>query len=735
MDDIMHEFKLLSECEKFCKTLLETEFQSCNDKNEMLLHFAENGHLEGIKCLIEHQVATFNCVRNSSGDSVLKIAAENGNTQVVEYLISKGANIDQISGDVIEETALSAAVRKGYIDTAMSLIKLGAKIDILYLLSITNDMEIFRFILLQKFGVDESVNETHPSIELMRVCRNDVYMQLESLVNMGADINYQDEHSMTPLAYAIQSANIEAAKSLVNLGANTDIEKDLLRLAVESQEPEMVRFVSKDVLGISKLNIDDPRPSIAFHEAASMGLHWCIRTILSEMNVDIDYKSEDGSTPLLAATRNGHAYFVDRLLELGANVEVEIDGKNVMDIAIEEKNIDLIGVFAVRGLTTKKIDAKQFASSKDIRQEDIFKSIPVVKWLVCNGANVDTGIDDNDTALLRAVESNRIEMARALIELGASIDIKSEGKNLLEFALHRRRSLNIIDVLLEAGLSCQNWYPPDTLLITTLWNAAHSGISRVVRYLVLLMQDLEMRPRYSRAPKRRKSCYGIRSNPMVAPLFESVRSGRVEIASLLIDLGAKPNIVIGGLDLLDVAIESNSVDMIETILGYGFDINGLNPNKRPYLTVAVQHDSEEVMKFLFDKGVDYWAYSEPDRRTAMWFCSSAYKINPNAKSWPRGCMILLNHVRKRDGKEAMISYMNHQDAKGQTALHFFCQNGDYDLVLESLFHGHANPNIEDENLKRPQDLAECEDIKILFEEFDRINPNPDGSLLSRICHL
>lgn len=173
------------------------------------------------------------------------------------------------------------------------------------------------------------------------------------------------------------------------------------------------------------------------------------------------------------------------------------------------------------------------------------------------------------------------------------------------------------------------------------------------------------------------------------------------------------------MDLMDMALQSGSVEMIDMILRCGFDINGLNPIGIPYLTVAIENDSEEVVDFLFEKGVDYWVFSEPERRSALWFCSSLYKSNITGMESRRACQVLLNRVRKRDGKQAMIRYMNHRDDRGQTALHFYCQNGDYDLVLEALLNGCADPTIEDDYLKRPQDLAESENIKKLFLRFHR----------------
>lgn len=696
-----------------CKIIDDIEITSGADYEERLFHCAKIGDLESIKCIGEHRGFKF------SPYPLLKIAAENGNTQLVEYLIARGAWIDY--PNLIElgrqETALYFAVKGGHIETAMSLMQLGAKTDIVNLLSIASDPEMIRFLMLEVLEIDDSGIKTNPSIELLKVCRNDINMPVECLLKVGANINYRDEHGFTPLAYAIQNDNIEAARSLINLGAKTDLEidgKDLLTFAVESsgsyRDKGMIVFVWQEVLGMGKAtNAHDPRPSIALHKAVSLGLYNCVKELISDIDADIEYKSTDGSTPLVAATRNRHNQVVDVLIELGANVNVELDGRNLMDIAIEMEDFKLIDLFAKKGLTSKQIDARQFASSKDIREH--FRSIHAVKWLVANGANVDIGIDENDTALCRAIDEHNIEMLQTLIELGARIDIVTGDKNLLDIAINTPNPPELIEVLLDAGLESERPMNPENIrLIWALRNAAQLGKSRVVKYLVSVGANVN--PDQNKEPPSTGRFRRLFSKQEIPPLFEAVRWGRIETASLLIELGAKTNIEVNEEDLLDNAIKSASCEMIDMVLKYGFDIDGLNPKGRPYLATAMLNKLEGAVDILFKKEVNYWICSEPDKRNALWFCSSAYNTH-NRRGWSMGCQILMKYVRDTVGFMGSLIFVNHQDYLGQTALHFYSENGDYRLV-DSLLRWGADPNIRDNNLNRPHDLAKTSNIKRLL---------------------
>ena len=106
-------------------------FQSIqNDANfyafqkQFLIQKCISGDLKTVKFLINFLQINVNEARNKKVQSLLHIAAKNGHKALVEYLISKGAEIDALDGDM--KTPLQLATKKGHIEVVQTLLSKGA---------------------------------------------------------------------------------------------------------------------------------------------------------------------------------------------------------------------------------------------------------------------------------------------------------------------------------------------------------------------------------------------------------------------------------------------------------------------------------------------------------------------------------------------------------------------------------------------------------------------------------
>ncbi|KAG1461775.1 hypothetical protein G6F56_005654 [Rhizopus delemar] len=92
------------------------------------LHFAASrGHLETVKYLVDDYSATIDA-KDREGETALLKAAYNGHFPVVQYLVSKNANIH--SKDKDGWTALHNACARGYLPVARLLIQHDARVDV-----------------------------------------------------------------------------------------------------------------------------------------------------------------------------------------------------------------------------------------------------------------------------------------------------------------------------------------------------------------------------------------------------------------------------------------------------------------------------------------------------------------------------------------------------------------------------------------------------------------------------
>lgn len=98
------------------------------DKNELLANCVcgKFEQLDVIKYLVEHKGADVNYIRWPCifNESVLHLAAKNGKTEVVKYLVSKGAETNDLW--CYFRTELFLAIERGHVETAKALIELGA---------------------------------------------------------------------------------------------------------------------------------------------------------------------------------------------------------------------------------------------------------------------------------------------------------------------------------------------------------------------------------------------------------------------------------------------------------------------------------------------------------------------------------------------------------------------------------------------------------------------------------
>lgn len=208
--------------------------------NATALHHAiSNNQNETVKLLVEHgadinaifdkSIKTESVMYSGENKNVIDLAAENGNNELIEFFLSKGAKINENNNNI--GSPLILAANEGNINTVKLLLEKGCDINkqdclqqtALYKAARNGHTELVKF-LIEK-GADINIKSDIPMTAFQAAASNGKIDILEVLMQHGADINGNAENG-TALDWAISITNKNAYKTvefLIKNGADVNI--------------------------------------------------------------------------------------------------------------------------------------------------------------------------------------------------------------------------------------------------------------------------------------------------------------------------------------------------------------------------------------------------------------------------------------------------------------------------------------------------------------------------------
>ena len=277
---------------------------------------------------------------------------------------------------------------------------------------------------------------------------------LQQLIAQGADVNYEDGHHLTPLAYAIQNNHIEAVSLLLDSGVNPDCTVDrrarrspmtALTYAAHYGRTEIIEVLINRGANLSQLNgealinqvlkADNPRDRLQ-------------QLIAQGANVNYRSENKGGYSSLTLAIRDNHIEIASLLLQAGANPNEMIgphetdDWVSVLDFATQMERTEIIEELINRGAKLSQLNGEalinQLLKADNPRDR--------LQQLIAQGANVNYRQGtQNLPSLAHAIRDNHIEIASLLLQAGADPNGKIPRSNLgylsfLEYAAQKGRT-------------------------------------------------------------------------------------------------------------------------------------------------------------------------------------------------------------------------------------------------------------------------------------------------------
>ena len=170
---------------------------------------------------------------------------------------------------------------------------------------------------------------------LMLVCTNSQDTELlKLLLKKNANVNAKDNKKLTALHHAVLATEprkhvSEIIEILLLAGASTSAEdesgKTALHMAFHTSGHDPMPMISLLIEKMDDVEIDtgDNNKRTALHLAAEIGAICCITT-LAKRHANLNARDKDGNSPLALAIKNEHEAATAMLLQLGANLKVNI---------------------------------------------------------------------------------------------------------------------------------------------------------------------------------------------------------------------------------------------------------------------------------------------------------------------------------------------------------------------------------------------------------------------------
>ena len=238
--------------------------------------------------------------RDSNGDTVGHLAARKDLADGLEYLRSRGADLEAVNS--ARETLLHAAVRTDAAEATRYLIANGAS---LVARDINGDAPLNAAVLsgaktclqvLVLSGVDLNARNFTGEAALHQAVRKQNADFATYLVDRGAKLEVRDNRGLTPLAVAAREAQTKIAQYLLKAGAKCDARdysgSTPLYQAVETGQLDLIRTLVQSGSDILAKNAAGEYPLLASLKKGQAVL----REILG--NASMDKADSEGKTPL-----------------------------------------------------------------------------------------------------------------------------------------------------------------------------------------------------------------------------------------------------------------------------------------------------------------------------------------------------------------------------------------------------------------------------------------------------
>ncbi|KAI2490607.1 serine/threonine kinase [Fragilaria crotonensis] len=339
---------------------------------------SQNGHLEVVRELLQHDNVDVNLQCTDDGATALYMASQQGHLEVVRELLQHD-NVDVNLQCTSGATALYTAIQNGHVEVVRKLLQID-NVDVniqstdgttaLYIASQDGHLEVVRE-LLQHDNVDVNLQCTNDGTTALYMAsqRGRLEVVRELLHHGKVEVNLQRKDGRTALHTASRNGHVELFRELlqhenVEVNAYDENGDTALIIASHSSNLDVVReLLRNDNVDV---NAQNKNGETALFQASREGNQEVVKKLLEHNNVDVNLKCNTGATALHIASQYGRVEVFRELLQnskVDANIK-DNEGLTAFDVAYKHRKFATIKAFRDHTKTLEEVNKNRESLAK-----------------------------------------------------------------------------------------------------------------------------------------------------------------------------------------------------------------------------------------------------------------------------------------------------------------------------------------------------------------------------------
>lgn len=333
--------------------------------------------------------------RDQYGRTVLLLAAEQGDPDLIDFLVDHGANLNVTDHD--GRGALHYSIHAKRFDNA--------------------------FHLITHYHLDPNRQDKNGVTPVFWAAEYGENALIDMLVHHGADLGHVDHHGNGVLAYAVRLKQHETARHLLavhGVDPNAADREGVTSFMIAAKNNDIAMLDLLARFGADCHRVDN-NCSHALHYAVKYQQLAAARHLLERYGIDPNVEDRHGRTPILIAAQKGDKMMIDILECFGGNpYHVDRYGNSVLHYVVRDAPVS--AVIAVVMRYRGNIDVLNHQGQTPLmeclmkRRNDTAKAVLFFLGL---GANPNIVDSEGYTPLTLVCLKNRHDIVRLLVKYGA----------------------------------------------------------------------------------------------------------------------------------------------------------------------------------------------------------------------------------------------------------------------------------------------------------------------------